>query len=159
MNKIEQLEALYATIPTIPCKRKCGFTNCGPIQMSKIEFVRIEEKVGFTPTENEDYKGTNPAVFKQFSFRNLPYLLPEKIFMEEMQFLTPYDLQGNCRFLVPTLGSCRIYNLRPMICRLWGTVNHPYMRCRFGCVPERWVTPAEARQYFQKVLDIQKEKE
>lgn len=158
MNKIEQLEALYATIPQINCKRLCGVTNCGPIQMTTMEFVRIEEKIGFMQTENEDFRRKNPTNYtaKQFQFLERPYHLPRKEFMEEMKFLEPYEGTIDCRFLVPTIGTCRIYALRPLICRLWGAVDHPQMRCRFGCIPERWVTSEEARQYFRDVLKIQK---
>lgn len=31
-------------------------------------------------------------------------------------------------------GTCTVYEVRPLICRLWGLV--PSMRCNFGCMPE-----------------------
>lgn len=41
-----------------------------------------------------------------------------------------------------TDGRCSIYRIRPMICRLWFTVqNNP---CPHGCAPDRWLTPEEA---------------
>lgn len=39
-------------------------------------------------------------------------------------------------------GACSVYALRPIICRLWGLV--PKLACPHGCVPERWLTDAEA---------------
>lgn len=30
-------------------------------------------------------------------------------------------------------GRCSIYEVRPLICRLWGMVDHPMMRCPHGC--------------------------
>lgn len=39
-------------------------------------------------------------------------------------------------------GLCRVYHLRPMICRLWGVVE--MMRCPWGCEPERVLTTKES---------------
>lgn len=36
---------------------------------------------------------------------------------------------------------CAVYELRPLVCRLWGAVED--MRCPFGCVPEGGFLPAE----------------
>jgi hypothetical protein len=38
-------------------------------------------------------------------------------------------------------GRCVIYQLRPMLCRLWGVVET--MPCVYGCVPERMLTKEE----------------
>lgn len=32
-------------------------------------------------------------------------------------------------------GRCSIYDSRPLICRLYGMVDHPLMRCPHGCEP------------------------
>jgi len=37
-----------------------------------------------------------------------------------------------CPALTPT-GQCAVYNLRPMICRLWGLTRE--MQCSYGCEP------------------------
>lgn len=39
-------------------------------------------------------------------------------------------------------GRCTVYDIRPLICRIWGAVED--MRCPFGCVPERYLTAEEA---------------
>jgi Fe-S-cluster containining protein len=44
-------------------------------------------------------------------------------------------------------GDCRVREMRPMICRLWGLVKA--MRCPFGCEPEQWVTPEEAQELMR----------
>ena len=49
----------------------------------------------------------------------------------------------DCPALTP-LGRCSVYDVRPLICRLWGVVED--MPCTYGCVPERYLTSAEARQ-------------
>lgn len=41
-------------------------------------------------------------------------------------------------------GACSVYEIRPAICRLWGLVDRPTMRCPHGCVPERWLSDPEA---------------
>ena len=38
----------------------------------------------------------------------------------------------HCSMLVG--GRCSVYDVRPMVCRLWGVVEA--MPCPFGCVPE-----------------------
>lgn len=47
-----------------------------------------------------------------------------------------------CPFATPK-GTCSVYDVRPLICRLWGTVKDA-MECPHGCVPERWLTTDEA---------------
>lgn len=154
MTPHEKLEALYATLPKIDCKKKCGFTNCGAIQASRMETGRIAEKTGFVKiTPRSEWQRA-----ASFQFRQLPYHLPKKEFYSSVEFYVPYEGTGCCQFLMPFLGTCRVYALRPMICRLWGLIDHPYMRCNtFGCVPERWLTPEEGRWYFQEVLKIERE--
>lgn len=41
--------------------------------------------------------------------------------------------ETTCRYLT-FAGQCAVYNVRPMICRLWGLTEA--MRCPYGCVPE-----------------------
>lgn len=40
-------------------------------------------------------------------------------------------------------GACEIYEDRPFICRLYGTVDTPRLRCPHGCAPEKMLTEAE----------------
>jgi uncharacterized protein len=53
--------------------------------------------------------------------------------------------KGNADLTCPMLKNgtdCRVYTIRPAICRLWGTVEK--MACPHGCVPERWLSDDEA---------------
>lgn len=153
-DKYAKLDALYATLPKINCKRECGFTNCGPIQCTALETQRVEERVGFVRiTDRSEWQ--KPT---SFLFRQLPYHLPKDEFYRSMVFWEP-DMNGtaDCQFLRPIFGTCRVYALRPLICRLWGLVDHPAMRCRFGCIPERWITAEEGREYYRKTLEIERE--
>ncbi len=46
-------------------------------------------------------------------------------------------------------GRCRVYEIRPAICRLYGLV--PEMKCPHGCEPERWLSPEEGKAF---ILDV-----
>jgi hypothetical protein len=52
----EELDELYAELPTIDCKQLCQ-DCCGSIGMASTEFDRIKEYMGFTPhtVEGSDY--------------------------------------------------------------------------------------------------------
>lgn len=113
----ERMDALYASLPGIECKRLCR-ECCGPIvqtaSMSRLEYERV-------------------AAY------------PEQPF-------NPKDFMA-CSLLTPG-GLCSAYTDRPMVCRLWGLVDTPVMRCPFGCVPERWLTDAEGRALLRESMVI-----
>lgn len=142
---IDQLEALYATLPTVNCKRKCQ-QFCGPILISKIEAQRLEEKRGFLETVSG------------FETARRAYLpLPEIV---RNNFVGIRPIQGTlvCPFLAPpSLGTCLAYSIRPLVCRLWGMCNTELMRCPHGCVPTRWVSDAEQKALHEQIIAIQKE--
>jgi Fe-S-cluster containining protein len=63
--------------------------------------------------------------------------------------ITPYQeaLAGVERFHCDALTGdkrCAVYELRPLICRIWGAVEG--MPCVYGCVPEggRWLSDMDA---------------
>ncbi len=60
-----------------------------------------------------------------------------------------------CELLEHGVGLCRVYAMRPVICRLWGVVDVDGMRCPFGCTPERWLTDEESRDILRRVDAIQ----
>jgi len=45
-------------------------------------------------------------------------------------------------------GQCRVYGLRPTVCRLWGVTEG--MECPYGCVPERYLTRDEGLELIAK---------
>jgi len=49
---------------------------------------------------------------------------------------------------------CSIYGSRPLICRAWGVVNDPRMRCPHGCQTSRLLTPEESAAMFAKAEEI-----
>lgn len=50
---IRALDRLYAELPTLDCKGLCA-ESCGPIVMSRVEWVRITDKVGHEPVGGPD---------------------------------------------------------------------------------------------------------
>lgn len=65
-------------------------------------------------------------------------------------------LRGADALTCPMLrhGGCAVYAVRPLICRLYGLVEDPRMRCPFGCLPERWVTMDEAQALLEEAQTI-----
>lgn len=50
------------------------------------------------------------------------------------------------------LRRCSVYEIRPLICRLWGVIKS--MPCTFGCRPERYLSDAEAYELIAQAYDI-----
>ena len=67
------------------------------------------------------------------------------ILRTHQRVLAPDHTGQRCRLLTEA-GECAVYADRPMICRLYGLT--PEMACPHGCVPERWLTEAEAFAYL-----------
>lgn len=52
------------------------------------------------------------------------------------QMVTPFDPKTlKCGFLQD--GKCSVYDRRPFLCRLFGTVDNPRMACPHGCKPTK----------------------
>lgn len=47
-------------------------------------------------------------------------------------------------------GGCSIYDVRPMVCRLFGAVDHPMMKCPMGSAPEKLLTDAQSRELLRR---------
>jgi Fe-S-cluster containining protein len=137
VTKYEQLDALYASLPTVECKQCCG-----PILVPKIEAARLEERRGYLEYE------------KTFEAAKRTYLPAPEIIQREFIGLKP-DAKMTCVFLSP-FGACSVYNIRPLVCRCWGVVDHPLLRCPRGCIPTRWISQKEFRELNEKVIAIQK---
>lgn len=114
----DSLEAIYAELPSIACKRKC-YESCGPIaQCSRTGLIP-----GMPPA-------MSPAEARRLDFFE--------------QIPDPNDAL-RCTLLDHRLLICRAYGMRPLVCRAFGVVDDPRMRCPFGCVPERWLSNEEFR--------------
>lgn len=110
-DKVARLEAIYARLPRIECRRLCQ-EYCGPIGMSDLERKRIEKVAHRLPLAGPDLR---------------------------------------CNMLSPA-GACSVYQLRPMICRLFGLTER--LRCPHGCTPSRWLTEKEAAALVYEVQGL-----
>ena len=93
-----ELDALYATLPTMACQGYCH-DSCGPIDPAVRETARIVERA------------RKPLTCGEYA---------------------------TCSMLTPE-RKCGVYDIRPMICRLWGLVQS--MPCPYGCRPEDGLLP------------------
>jgi Fe-S-cluster containining protein len=64
--------------------------------------------------------------------------------------LTISDDDGTCSMLKD--GRCSVYEVRPLICRLWGLTKE--MECPHGCVPTRWISRAEGFELLTKAHEL-----
>lgn len=60
--RIAQLEELYAQLPTIQCRGKCGVIYCGSIDMTPVERVRILNETGMYITRLPEGPEMCPAL-------------------------------------------------------------------------------------------------
>lgn len=113
---------LWVKLPKLNCKMKC-WNSCGPIRPN-IEEIRIimqylkERGREFAPFKNL----TDPSTADHM-----------------IQMHRDFDSCVACPYLVDK--KCSIYEVRPIICRLWGICKS--MKCPWGCKPERWLTQKE----------------
>lgn len=122
-ERMAKIEAIYATIPKVNCKGICGADYCGPIMMSRLEWRRLIER------------------FPEIKPIHVPGI---------GDVLDTGDGCDLCPLLAED-GSCRAYDIRPVICRLFGAVMDPNMICRHGCQPERWLTELESAQILRSI--------
>jgi len=66
-------------------------------------------------------------------------------------------LKGEQGLTCPLLSDdhkCLVYQVRPLICRLWGLVKE--MKCPHGCEPSRWLPDPEARAIIKEMEEAGK---
>lgn len=135
MTPEAELEKLYNLIPPMECKGLCGKQFCGAIGMGETERLRILDRIGHPP-----------------SSRVFPAIMVDGT--QELRFLNSLEEQGNC-LRCPMLqenGTCRVYNIRPMICRLWGACEG--LRCPHGCRPKTLLTHQQFTDLMQRSIKL-----
>jgi Fe-S-cluster containining protein len=127
------LQDLYDQIPELECQGHCAAnrhnTCCGPIGCSVIEAELLEAydgiRCGWMPLGNG------------------------RVMMDIPRPGEP----GYAGFVCPHLGlngRCEAYEVRPMICRLWGTT--PRMKCPWGCKPKQWLPDERASELLEEAI-------
>lgn len=61
------------------------------------------------------------------------------------------DAELRCPLLTDD-GRCSVYELRPLICRMWGASVG--MECPHGCVPTRWLSKVEGAYLVARCEEI-----
>jgi Fe-S-cluster containining protein len=125
MSNYGAIRRLYDTLPKLSCKGLCH-DSCGPIASSPAEAAVLKRKGVDLPKMEE-----------------LPGLM--------LRVLDGADVR--CSGLTED-KKCSVYEHRPMICRLWGSVLNPRMMCPHGCEPERWVSDEEAGELLKRVSKL-----
>lgn len=127
------LDELYASLPALECKGRCHDT-CTAIDASELERERLAER------------GVH---------------LPAALAHRQLAALIATGQTPRCPALGP-LNTCRVYDVRPFICRAFGMVldrrtspanpHHGPMMCDHGCVPDGTLSFAE---YARVLADIE----
>ncbi len=135
---LDSLEAVYSELPKIECRRKC-IDSCGPLIVPRVEHDQVV-KTGFHIPVADISKVPLNETWARHGKENL----------------VGWNTQGNfiCVNLYPFSGKCRVYAVRPLVCRVWGLMKR--MQCPFGCIPERWMSEEEVQGLFDRVMQIQK---
>jgi Fe-S-cluster containining protein len=115
-----RLQELYDRVPSIECKGMCHGACCF-IDASIRERERMEQASG-RKLDTLDAKRDPEAGGTQRDRRG--------------GLLARY----RCSMLTND-GRCSVYDLRPMICRLYGVAEG--LECKHGCKPERMLTAGE----------------
>jgi hypothetical protein len=123
------LQDLYDRVPKVACKGHCGTDRhnscCGPIGCSVIEAKILDSYMGIkSPWEDYSAGQVKMTVAALGLSRTCPHLGLD--------------------------GRCRSYAVRPLICRIWGTIKK--LRCPWGCVPERWLTDHESYELLDEAV-------
>lgn len=112
------LEELYARVPAIECRGKCQ-NSCGPIDASYAE----RERIFALGVEIPRFSGERAQAWAEH----------KRVMPDGSSLVCP---------AIGIFGQCRVYEARPLICRVWGVAES--MPCEHGCRPRRYLTDAEA---------------
>ena len=81
----------------------------------------------------------------------IPATRPERVRVSQVGAQLPF-VASTCSNLDKE-GHCRVYNDRPLICRLWGVAEN--MPCPHGCVPDGgMVTREQAGELVARVVSV-----
>lgn len=115
-----ELEAIYAEVPDmLDCKGLCH-DSCGPINLTKREYQRID--------------------------------------MCGVQIPAVSEVVNKPSWSCPALTSdnrCSVYDVRPLICRLYGSVDIQSLKCQHGCVPKGgFLSKEKAAELVQRTVEV-----
>lgn len=59
-----------------------------------------------------------------------------------------------CPLLDPITHRCTVYDIRPAICRVFGSSKHPRLTCPHDCAPSAPLSPAETDTLIDRVTEL-----
>jgi Fe-S-cluster containining protein len=123
-ERLAQIDALLATIPSFKCKPGCA-DCCGPIHYSRLEFYRCVKASGHSLQEIREQIKKNVS-------RN----------------------DHRCPFLNRKTNQCSVYEVRPAICRVFGTTGE--LRCPHGYAPQagQMLSEERSREILAQVKEL-----
>lgn len=123
---LAELQALYDSLPPVQCRGVC-VDSCTVIGASELEHAQLRAR------------GVD---------------LGPKMAHRQLLELVTLGATPRCPALSP-LGTCRVYDVRPLICRLFGAAQG--LRCQHGCEPEWELTDAEAGALLHRTHELSAE--
>lgn len=124
---LRELPAIYAEIPVIHCQGKCQSYCCSVGDM-------------VTPFEKDLILARTGKELNGLPFR---FVQDEESKTIVRLWDQGRDKDFRCNFLGAD-GKCGAYEVRPIICRLWGTTED--LPCPHGCHVEKVLTKEEGRE-------------
>ena len=125
--KLKKIDELLSGLPAFQCKEGC-FDCCGPVKLSRLEYLRCISVSGRTAEEVRKQMQNN---------------LKQGIY--------------NCPLLDTETKRCSVYEVRPAICRLFGVVKGELL-CPHGYAPEssELLSDEQSREILRKVEELGK---
>lgn len=97
----------------------------------------------------KDYCG--PIKMSPLEFAAMKERFPELALVNTQWGPTLTDGCDTCPLLAED-GSCRGYDVRPAICRVFGAT--PGLMCQHGCQPERMLSEQESREILRAISQL-----
>ena len=123
-EKLDRIDAILATIPSFKCKEGCA-DCCGPVQLTRLEYYRC---VKASDRSAEDVR------------RHMERNLKQKT--------------CQCPLIDTRTKRCSVYEVRPAICRVFGTTGE--LACPHGYAPEpeQMLSEEQAREILALVEQL-----
>lgn len=131
---LAELQELYDSLPALACKGLC-YDACTVIDASELERRRMAEHgVELPPMDSGAH--------------------------DRLKTLIEAGRTPRCPALSP-LNTCRVYEVRPLICRAFGMVldraTGKGLMCEHGCVPEGTITPGDLYRAIRELEELSEE--
>jgi Fe-S-cluster containining protein len=136
----EIISSLRKSIPPVLCKPNCT-DCCGAVPWSHWEWEQLPSifKKGIIPNQvlvkppTKGYRYCKAIIPLRYKLKGTStiVLFDSKTWMQ-LYTKTPIK-ENKCVFLTDNEFGCRVYEFRPIICRLFATIMDERAACKHGC--------------------------